>query len=52
MPDRPPLDWIPLAVLIGLAALFAGLWLSFPYLYAYVSQIQCIAAGRVDCLPH
>ena len=38
-----------LAFLLLVAALVAGVWL-FPRIYAFISQQDCIASGRTNCV--
>jgi uncharacterized membrane protein len=43
-------NWLaPLAFVIVVAALVAGVWL-FPRIYAYMSEQDCIASGRTNCV--
>jgi hypothetical protein len=48
--DRPNSNLLAtLAFVVLVAALVAGVWL-FPRVYAYMSQQDCIAAGRTNCV--
>jgi hypothetical protein len=50
MPDKPPFDWVPLIILVSVAAAGLAFWQLFPKLYAHSIQVQCIAEGRTDCV--
>lgn len=49
--DQPPSSNVPstIAFVLLVAALIAGVWL-FPRIYAYMSQQDCIASGRINCV--
>ncbi len=47
-PNRRP-DILPLIVLVVIVGTISlGIWL-FPYAYGFITQQNCIAAGRTDC---
>jgi hypothetical protein len=48
--DRPNSNFLAGVVFaLLLAALVAGVW-AFPRVYAYMSQQDCIASGRTNCV--
>jgi hypothetical protein len=52
MPDEqtPPSNLLAILAFVALvAALAAGVWL-FPRVYAYMTQQDCIASGRTNCV--
>lgn len=52
MPDEQPPSsnlLVTLAFVLLVAALVAGVWL-FPRIYAYMTEQDCIASGRTNCV--
>jgi hypothetical protein len=49
--DQPPSSNVlsTIAFVLLVAGLVAGVWL-FPRIYAYMSQQDCIASGRTNCV--
>lgn len=50
-PRPKPSALLPVLVLVALVLLLAGGALIFPSIAAYMSQQDCIASGRSNCMP-
>lgn len=48
-PQRPATLLPTIAFVLLVAALVAGVWV-FPRVYAYMSEQDCIASGRTNCV--
>jgi hypothetical protein len=49
MTKRTGIDWLPVLVLVAAVAVAVTGWFLFPRLQRYITNQDCVAAGRTDC---